>query len=277
MFFSGIADEAGKPLETQIRAHQDLGWKHIEVRSVDDTTLADADDETFERIHARLQEAGMQVSCFAGAVANWAREVSEPDDKDIAELRSSIPRMRKMGAPFIRIMSYANKNGVDEAQWRATAIERIRTFAKMAEDGGVTLVHENCTGWGGLSPRNTLEMLSQVNSPALKLVFDIGNATGHGIDAWEYYQAVREHIVYVHIKDIDRTAGRTTWPGEGDAQIPRIVADLLATGYDGGFSIEPHLKAQAHLGTESDPQEMYDTYVEYGRRFMKLMDDVRAS
>ena len=34
MIFSGIADEAGSTIERQIRAHQELGWKYIELRMV---------------------------------------------------------------------------------------------------------------------------------------------------------------------------------------------------------------------------------------------------
>ena len=78
MFFSGIADEAGKPLATQIRAHTELGWKHIEVRNVNETTLAYAEDKDFEQIHAALRKAGLQVSCFASQIANWARDIQGP-------------------------------------------------------------------------------------------------------------------------------------------------------------------------------------------------------
>ncbi len=35
MFYSGISDEAGDSIETQIRAHQQLGWVHLELRLVD--------------------------------------------------------------------------------------------------------------------------------------------------------------------------------------------------------------------------------------------------
>ena len=182
MFFSGIADESGKPLETQIRAHTELGWKHIEVRNVNDTTLAFADEKEFDQIRAALQKAGLQVSCFASQIANWARDIQGPFELDVDELKRAIPRMRKMGTPFIRIMSYANKNKLPEAQWRDEAVRRIRELAKMAEDGGVTLVHENCDGWGGLGPKQTLELLKVVGSPALKLVFDTGNTVHHGQD-----------------------------------------------------------------------------------------------
>ena len=275
MFFSGIADEAGKPLEAQIRAHRALGWQHIEIRNVDETTLAYASDAEFDAIHGALQEAGLQVSCFAGQIANWARDIMGPLEKDLDELRRAIPRMRKMETPFIRVMSWANKSAVEEAEWRRESIRRMKELARLAEDGGVTLVHENCDGWGGLGPKQTLDLLAEVNSPAFRLVFDTGNVLSHGHDTWDYYSQVKEHAVYVHIKDWSREKSAATFPGEGDSEVRRILADLFASGYDGGLSIEPHIKAQVHLGTESDPKAMYDTYVEYGRRLMALVADIR--
>ena len=35
MYYSGISDEAGHGIETQIKAHVELGWKYLELRSVD--------------------------------------------------------------------------------------------------------------------------------------------------------------------------------------------------------------------------------------------------
>ena len=280
MFLSGIADEAGKGLETQIKAHAELGWSHIEVRNVDETTLAYASDEEFDQIHQRLNEAGLQVSCFASQLANWAREITGPLDKDIGELRRSVPRMKKMNTPFIRVMSWANEESkLPEAEWRAEAIRRMKELAKMAEDGGVVLVHENCHGWAGLGPQQTLDFLAEINSPALKLVFDTGNCVSNDQDAWEYYTGVKEHIVYVHVKDYRVADGKKTasFPGEGRARVADIIKDLLASGYDGGFSIEPHMASVVHLGKESDTQVMYNTYVEYGRRLMALMENIKSA
>ena len=275
MFFSGIGDEAGKPLESQIRAHKELGWHHIEARSVNDTTLAYATDEQFDQIHSRLQETGLQVSCFASSIANWSRDIDGPFETDEDELRRAIPRMRRMGAPFIRVMSYANKSGVDEAEWRREAIRRLTDLAHMAEDGGVTLVHENCDGWGGLGPEQTLELLGEVNSPALKLVFDTGNTVWHDQDTWDYYSRVKSHIVYVHVKDRRASDKQAVYPGEGQGEVRRIIADLISRGYDGGLSIEPHLAAVVHEGKESAPEVMYQTYVEYGCRLMALVNEIR--
>ena len=48
MYFAGISDEAGTDLATQIKAHQELGWTHIELRNIDGTCITDLSDEEFE-------------------------------------------------------------------------------------------------------------------------------------------------------------------------------------------------------------------------------------
>ena len=69
-----------------------------------------------------------------------------------------------------------------------------------------------------------------------------------------------------------------TFPGEGHADVRRIVADLLRRKYDGGFSMEPHLAVVYHDKSVTAPDEIrYRNYVEYGRRFMRLVEEVRKT
>jgi len=69
------------------------------------------------------------------------------------------------------------------------------------------------------------------------------------------------------IKDAGLAAGLTPshcWPGEGVCRIPEILAALAASSYQGFLSIEPH------LGVHPDCGNLFDTYVEYGRRMEAL-------
>jgi len=282
MFYSGIADEAGKPIETQIRAQKELGWRHIEIRNVEGVNLTDLPDPKFEEVFRKVKEAGLQVSCFASQLANWARPITTSFDIDRTELARAIPRMKRFGTRFIRCMSYPNdkKEPWPESKWRDEVVRRMRELARMAEEGGVTLVHENCDGWGGLGPAETLALIDAVGSKHLRLVFDTGNPVHHGQDGWQYFQRVREYVVYIHIKDYVLIDGKESacYPGEGKGYVREIVRDLLRRGYAGGFSIEPHLAAVVHLGKEaSDPEAAYRMYVEYGRRLMALIDEERAA
>ena len=135
------------------------------------------------------------------------------------------------------IPSHRSPNGTG----RNEAIKRTKELARIAEDTGVTLVHENCSGWGGESAENSNILLGEVGSPALKVVFDTGNPVTYGQDPWEYYETVYKDIVYVHVKDARKIDGKDIYCycGEGDAQVPQIIGDLLSKGYDGGISIEP--------------------------------------
>ncbi len=282
MFYSGISDESGKDIATQIKAHQELGWRHLELRGIDGVNLTQLDDDQFDAVYAAVADAGMTVSCFASAIANWARPITGDFAEDEQDLRRAIPRMHRFSTPFIRVMSYPNdpERPIDESEWRKESIRRMKILARLAEDGGVMLVHENCSGWGGLSAENSNILLGEVNSPALKVVFDTGNPVTYGQNAWEYYQLVAEDIVYVHIKDAQKIDGKDHYCmcGDGEGYVKEIVADLLKNGYDGGFSIEPHLAAVIHTGQEAeDAQRLYKSYTDYGRRLMEIVEAARAA
>ncbi len=73
MFLTGFADEAGRDIDTQIKATLALGWHHIELRSLGEgKNLASISDREFEVLYDKLGEAGIQVNCFGSAIANQA-------------------------------------------------------------------------------------------------------------------------------------------------------------------------------------------------------------
>ena len=281
MFFSGIADEAGQPIATQIKAHQELGWEHLELRMVDNTNITQLSDDDFQRTFDAVTEAGMKVSCFGSAIANWARPITCNAAIDIDDLKHSIPRMHQFGTPFIRVMSYPNDKDspLSENDWRNEAIKRMKVLAEIAEDNGIIMAHENCSGWGGETAENSNILIGEVDSPALKIVFDTGNPVSYGQNSWDYYQSVKNDIVYIHIKDaqyIEDGEEHYTMCGDGDGYVKEIVGDLLANGYAGGISIEPHLAAIIHTGETTDPAKLYDSYTAYGRRLMEIVEAVKA-
>lgn len=281
MFFSGFCDEAGKDIDTQIKAHKELGYTHVELRAVDGKQFTTVSDEEFDTISGKLADAGLKVSCFGSAIANWSRHICQDFQVDIDDLKVSIPRMQKLGTQFIRIMSWPNNGDtiLKEEDRKKESIRRMKELAKMAEDGGITLALENCDGWAAESSSNMVEFIETVNSPALRLVFDTGNSPIHRMNSLEFYVTVKPYIEYVHIKDsyVDTSGGEHyTMPGEGDGYVKQIITDLLRSGYDGGFSIEPHLVAQVHLGSQVDTGDDigYRSYVEYGRRLKELVEDI---
>ncbi len=289
MYLTGLTDEAAESIDEQIRATQALGWRRIEARHVDGRNLHDLSDAAFERVCEKLNAADIQVDCLASAVGNWAKRIDEPFESSLAEAERAIPRMKRLGTRVVRVMSFAVLEGrAPEDQMQEERFARLREICRMFAAHDLLVLHENCANYGGMGHPFTLKLLENV--PGLKLVFDTGNplflddraqpAPLPKQDSWEFYAAVKNHIARVHIKDgvWDRASQqmRFTFPGEGGGQVRRIVSDLLQSGYDGALSIEPNLRL--NQGGD-DPSARLENYVEFGRRVMRLLDDLgwRAS
>ncbi len=292
MYLTGFADEAGNDMDTQIRATQELGWSNIEARNIDGKNIHDLPDEAFDTVCKKLESAGVSVNCFGSAIANWGKQITDPVDSSLEETRRAIPRMKRLGAKLVRIMSFAVLKDEDgkvlEDQMAEERFARLRDITQMFLSEGIQPVHENCMNYGGLGWSYTLQLIENV--PGLKLVFDTGNPvfsrdyTAENPQdtyqsAWEFYSHVKEHIAYVHIKDgyIDEDTDKMvyTFAGEGHGDVKRIVKDVLDGGYEGGISMEPHLAVVFHdESVKSEADVQYTNYVEYGRRFMDLLREI---
>lgn len=283
MYMTGFADEASEKIDIQIEVTKRLGWKNIEARGMfGPKNIASISDAEFEELQEKLDAAGITINCYGSGIANWAKPINQPPDSSYEELEKAIPRLHKLGTKMVRIMSFSVPEELKVDSWalEEEVIKRIAHLTKMAEDAGLLLVHENCKNWGGLSYEHTLRLMDRVQSPNLKLVFDTGNpvfnydlrgeAPYKWQSSWEFYKNVREFIAYVHIKDgrvMDDGSMVFTFAGEGDGNVPEIFEDLVKTGYNGGFSIEPHMAAVFHDKSVVNGEEMrQNNYVEYGQR-----------
>jgi sugar phosphate isomerase/epimerase len=284
MIVSGIADEAGSDIASQIKAHKELGWQHIELRLVNGKNISGAvPDQEFDMVRRELDQNEIQVSGFASAIGNWSRHINDDFKIDLDELKTAIERMRLLNVKYIRTMSWKG-DGVNEAVWRNKAVKRCKELAGIAADSGIVLVHENCEGWGGLSARHMIELKNAVDSPGFKLLYDLGNTISHGYEPWEFFKIIRGHFDYIHIKDakINPQGGRSKdycYCGEGDAMLKEILTIVLnEDNYDGVISIEPHVAAIVHLGNDNtaiSPEEKFSSYIKYGKMLERLIREVK--
>lgn len=291
MYMTGFADEAASNIEGQILATKALGWQYIEARNIDGKNIHNLPDKDFDIVCEKLKEADIRINCFGSAIANHGKKIDDPYEKSLDETKRSIPRMKRLGTDLVRIMSFAvMRDRSPEDQMKKERFERLRQICWMFLNEGIQPVHENCMCYGGMGWSFTLELLE--NIPGLKLVFDTGNPIVD-VDytkpppypmqsSWEFYSHVKDHIAYIHIKDgyVDEKTGKEvfTYPGEGKGDVVKIVQDLFEWGYDGGFSIEPHMAVVYHDESVKSPDEIrFETYVEYGKRMMALIKRVKEN
>jgi len=292
MILTGIGDEAGNTIDAQIAALQELGWKHIEARGVEvpgfkKGNFHEIPDEAFDIAAGKLSDAGIDILCFGTTILNWAKDVNTPWEITVGEVDRCIPRMQKVGCKFARIMSLKPADDAEEIP--QLVIDRVKEVSNRFLDAGITPVHENCMNHGGMSPKHGLELLEKV--PGLKHVFDTANPIFNADrskltpwpkqDPWEYWQAVKDHVVHIHIKDATWNDAKGdadyNWPGEGTGKVREILKDAFARGYDAGISIEPHMVVVFHdAKSVSNDDAMRANFVEYGQRLEKLIKEVKA-
>ena len=151
MKLMGIGDEAGASFETQLAVTRDLGWKFIEMRAAElpghaKANFHDITDAAFDAAVQQLEQSGVQVYCFGSAVMNWAKKVGDPFDITLGEVRRCIPRMNRLGAKFVRIMSF--KPGDDEFSTPPEVFRRVKDVTNMFLDAGIQRLCGDCAAEG---------------------------------------------------------------------------------------------------------------------------------
>jgi sugar phosphate isomerase/epimerase len=292
MILCGISDEAGNTLASQIAATRELGWKHLEMRNVAVEGFAkgnfhDIPEAAFELAAEQLDAAGIKIHCFASTIGNWAKKIEDPFEITLAEVERAIPRMQRVGAKFVRIMSYKVREADD--QMEEERFRRLREVVNRFRDAGIQPVHENCMNYGGMSWQHAERLL--VNVPGLRWVFDTANPVFNldrskpeprpRQDPWEFWTHVRDASVHIHVKDARWNTAKNdadyTFPGEGDGAVERILSDAFSRGYDAGISIEPHMVAVFHdANAAAQDDALRANYVEYGQRLEALIRSIQA-
>ena len=292
MILTGIGDEGASSIDGQIQAAQELGWKQIEMRGVEvpgfpKANLHEIPDAAFDIVVRKLEEAGIGVYAFGSTVMNWGKTIETPFDVTLGEVRRAIPRMKRLGTRFIRVMSV--KPGDEDDAIPSVVFERVAEVTKMFLDEGLQPVHQNCMNYGAMRPIHALEILDK--APGLKWVSDTANPIFNPDrsnakpwpkqDPWEFWTQLRDHTVHIHIKDatwnVTKNDADYNWPGEGQGRVRDILKDAFARGYDAGISIEPHMVVVFHdANSEANEDPMRTNYVEYGRRLMRLIDEIKS-
>jgi sugar phosphate isomerase/epimerase len=292
MILMGIGDEGGSKLETQINATKELGWKNIEMRGVevegfDKGNLHDIPDAAFDEVERQLKENDLSIYAFGSTIMNWGKTIDTPFDVTLAEVKRCIPRMKRLGTKFVRVMSFKPEDDADTIPTAVT--DRVREVTQMFLDEGLQPVHENCMNYGGMSWQHAEQLLEKV--PGLKWVFDTANPIFNSDrsqpkpwprqDPWEFWQHMKAHTAHIHIKDCTWNAAKNdadyNFPGEGEGRVRDILKDAADSGYSAGVSIEPHMVVVFHdTGSTATEEDTSKNFIEYGRRLEKLIAEIKG-
>ncbi|HEY5882039.1 MAG TPA: sugar phosphate isomerase/epimerase family protein [Nakamurella sp.] len=265
---SGFADEIDADLQTQCDVLTELGIRYIEFRSAWDINVLDLDDAQIDEVVRILAANNLSVSSIGSPIGKI--NIEDDFSAHVTRMERALTVARKLNAPFIRVFSFFLRPDQQPAAHRDEVIRRMRVLAEMAQSAGVVLLHENEKDIFGDTPERVLDIVESVNLPSLKLAWDAANYVQVGVTPFtEAYSILRPHTVYIQIKDAVMETREVVPAGEGDGQIRDTMQALAADGFDGFFSMEPHLGSAHHLGGFSGP----DNFIRATKAFTGILQE----
>jgi sugar phosphate isomerase/epimerase len=191
---------------------------------------------------AVLQKMSMDTRLMAVAVTAYTSFVSDlaaERQSNIDELRRYVDLAAELDAPFVRTFLGELPEGT---QLDSSIYEKISdclsTAADYASSVGVKIAVEPHDDFARSS--TIVPILSRVHHPALRVIWDIGNACAAGEDANESFELLKHRMAYVQVKDGMKSG--TEWQlcpvGQGHVPLAQAFTLLSAHGYEGALSVE---------------------------------------
>jgi sugar phosphate isomerase/epimerase len=225
----------------------------VEVRSAWGTNILDLDDSQLATVRETLDGYGLKVSSIGSPIGKIAIDDEFPPH--LKRMQHAVEVAETLEAPYIRVFSFFIPEGTDPDSRRDEVLTRMSALAEAAADSDVILAHENEKEIYGDIPRRCLDIVTSVSSPKLQLAWDPANFVQVGVRPFsEGYAMLRPHVVTIQIKDALLSDGTVVVAGAGDGEVPETVRALRADGFDGFFSLEPHLGEYTAFGALSGPE-----------------------
>ena len=249
---SAFADEISPDLDVQMRVCKELGIGHIELRAAFGKNVLDFDAALRKSVREKLQAGGMAIACIGSPIGKV--KLDEPWPAHFDRFKVAVEMAEFFGAPLIRLFSYYPAKGEAFPTGRDEVLRRLQLQADYVKDHPVTLVHENEKAIYGEKGVACLDILKTVNSPKLRGVFDFANFIQAGDDNLKNWEMLKPYVAHFHIKDCKRETKKVVPAGQGDGNLQTILEDAYKSGYNGFFSLEPHLKVAGKSSGETGPE-----------------------
>jgi len=244
---SAFADEISRDPVEQLDVLAGHGIRHIEFRSIHGVNVLDLSDAQHAEFRELLRTRGFGLSAIGSPVGKI--KITDPFEPHLQRIEKALAIADYYETPRVRVFSYYIPAGDDPASHRDEVIRRMSELARRAADRGITLFLENEKGIYGDTADRILDILETVDSRSLGHAFDPANYLEVGQSIDEAWSLLRSRVNHFHVKDYDTTLHKNVPAGAGGGQIPRLIADAVAHGFDGFCTLEPHLVvAEASYG-----------------------------
>jgi len=237
------------PADTFIPFLAQLGYDGIELTVIPGytTALGLLDAAERRRIAQLLKDHHLELPAIAGhthmverdpdtAALHWARLT--------AAVELAIDWAQNGAPPAVDTTVGGTPEQWDEL--KPLMIERVGELVRYGEQRGVVIAIEPHVGSMLDTPARVLELLNAIDSPYLKLNFDISHFNVMGIPIAESVGALAAHTIHTHVKDERGVVPDYQFliPGEGEFDYVAYLQAMREHGYTGFITAEISIMVQ---------------------------------
>ena len=185
-----------------------------------------------------LMDTGL-ITVAVTAYTSFVSSVAKERKANLDELRQYTDLAAELDAPYVRTFLGELPEGTqpDPSIYKNIS-DCLNLASEYAESVGVKIAIEPHDDFVRAS--TIVPILNQVQHPALRVIWDIGNAFAAGENPTQSFALLKDRLAYVQVKD---GKGRAPdWQlcslGEGDIPLSQAFELLLDNNYPGAFSVE---------------------------------------
>ena len=190
------------------------------------------------RLRGRCSDAGLislAVTAYTGFVSPSAQE----RQANVDELQRYVDLAAEIGAGYVRTFLGGLPPGTtpDHSIYEKIS-DCLSVASEYALSSGVNIAIEPHDDF--VRSATIVLIFNEVQHPALRVIWDIGNAHAAGEEQTEGFDLLKDRLAYVQVKD---GKGRDpNWQlcslGTGDVPLGQAFEILLANDFQGAFSVE---------------------------------------
>jgi inosose dehydratase len=237
------------PIATAVAHLAALGFDGLELTVIPNwtTELSTLDAAERRRLRDLLARHHLALPAIAGHTSLLAEDPRQ-HAANMARLRGAVELCPDL-APDGQVPALNTTVGATPADWdrlRGLLVDRLGQLAAHAARHGVTLAIEPHVGSMLDRPERVIWLIKQVNSPRVRVNFDISHFNVVGLPIEETVPLLAPLSVHTHDKDERGVVPNYEFliPGEGEFDYVRYLRAMQVAGYTGFITVEVSLMVQ---------------------------------
>jgi len=246
---SAFGDEIADDLNEQLTVLNGLRIDWLDLRGAWGKNVLHLTDAEVAEVKKTLAVHKKSVSCIGSPVGK--SPILETIETEASNLGRLFQIGNALGVRNVRVFSFYppdTSTNTHYDDYVEESIARLAKLTQMAQVEGFVLLLENEKGIVGDTIARCHAIVSSVNSPHMRFLWDPANfvQVEESKPTERGWASLGAYIGYVHVKDAMLADGGVRPAGEGDGQVKELLTRLRDAGYGGFLALEPHLALAGH-------------------------------